>query len=221
MEIIGHRGASGNVLENTAESLTHAAQLGVDAIEFDIRKTKDNHLVVFHDANLNRLANHPGKISRLTLSQLQHIKLIGGMTIPTLDTVLKCTGNTPLIIEIKAAGCAQLLSDALYDQANRDIRIGSFKRRELKLIKRLEPTLSTYFLEKNHPIEAISVARKLRLQGVGLNFWILNPLTYWLANHYKLNLYVWTVNNRLTFWFIRLFYPRAGICTDNPDKFIK
>ncbi|MEC7261581.1 MAG: glycerophosphodiester phosphodiesterase family protein, partial [Candidatus Thermoplasmatota archaeon] len=38
--------------ENTLESLVHAMEL-FDAIEFDIRLTKDNHVVIHHDRTVS------------------------------------------------------------------------------------------------------------------------------------------------------------------------
>ena len=52
MEIVGHRGAKGLAPENTAASLLAAIEQGVDAIEFDVRVTKDHIVVLHHDPRL-------------------------------------------------------------------------------------------------------------------------------------------------------------------------
>ena len=44
---VGHRGAKAYEPENTLKSFERAIKLGVDAIEFDVRQTKDKKLVVF------------------------------------------------------------------------------------------------------------------------------------------------------------------------------
>ena len=56
MEIYGHRGAAGVVLENTVASIKKAIELKVDRIEFDVRATKDSQPVVIHDDTLERLS---------------------------------------------------------------------------------------------------------------------------------------------------------------------
>ena len=48
--IIAHRGASAVRRENTLAAFVQAAELGADAVEFDVRRTADGHLVVHHDA---------------------------------------------------------------------------------------------------------------------------------------------------------------------------
>src|SRR5688572_24217312 len=55
MKIIGHRGAAGIALENTAESIKAALALPIDGMEIDVRRTKDGHLVVIHDEDTSRI----------------------------------------------------------------------------------------------------------------------------------------------------------------------
>jgi glycerophosphoryl diester phosphodiesterase len=50
--VIGHRGASAARPENTVEAFRHAAALGADWVELDVRRTADDHLAVHHDAVL-------------------------------------------------------------------------------------------------------------------------------------------------------------------------
>jgi len=51
--IIAHRGASAARPENTVEAFRHAATLGADAVELDVRRTADDVLVVHHDARVD------------------------------------------------------------------------------------------------------------------------------------------------------------------------
>jgi len=50
--VIGHRGASAVQPENTVEAFGHAAALGADWVELDVRRTADDQLTVHHDAVL-------------------------------------------------------------------------------------------------------------------------------------------------------------------------
>ncbi|MEM5810724.1 MAG: glycerophosphodiester phosphodiesterase, partial [Candidatus Aenigmatarchaeota archaeon] len=52
---IGHRGARAYEPENTLRSFKKAIELGANAIEFDVRETKDKKLVVIHDENIRRI----------------------------------------------------------------------------------------------------------------------------------------------------------------------
>ena len=58
----GHRGAPGQVPENTLGSYAVAASSGVEYVEFDLVCTKDGHLVDRHEPNLSGstdVASHP------------------------------------------------------------------------------------------------------------------------------------------------------------------
>ena len=52
IKIIAHRGASGLAPENTLGAFKIAIELGADMIELDIRPTKDQKAIVFHDKKL-------------------------------------------------------------------------------------------------------------------------------------------------------------------------
>ena len=65
---IGHRGAKAYEPENTLRSFGRALKIGVNAVELDVRKTKDNHLIVIHDADINKTTNGKGSVNELTLS---------------------------------------------------------------------------------------------------------------------------------------------------------
>lgn len=60
--ILGHRGASAHLPENTLASYEAAIKEGADGIESDIHKSKDNRLLMFHDPTLDRTTNGTGRI---------------------------------------------------------------------------------------------------------------------------------------------------------------
>lgn len=59
-KIIGHRGAKGYAPENTLTSFRKAKELGATWVEFDVKETKDNILVIIHDDDLDRTTNGKG-----------------------------------------------------------------------------------------------------------------------------------------------------------------
>lgn len=102
---VAHRGfhdAAAGRLENTLSAITAAAERGF-SIEIDVQLSRDGEAMVFHDGNLNRLANHPAMIDDLTVAQLQSLPLNGTTDrIPTLWEALQAVGaRVPMIIEIK------------------------------------------------------------------------------------------------------------------------
>lgn len=93
--IIGHRGAKGLAPENTLPAFRAGMEAGADGVEFDVQRTLDGHLVVFHDDDLIRVAGVDGRIVKSTLAMLRELDVgryaglqYAGEVIPTLDEVL-------------------------------------------------------------------------------------------------------------------------------------
>lgn len=108
--IIGHRGVPSLEDENTLESAKHAVALGADIVENDIYLTKDQHLVVMHDATVDRTTRSTGKIEEMNLAQVQQLQSKHkAYKIPTLAeyfNFLKQHPNVVLMIEMKSANPA-------------------------------------------------------------------------------------------------------------------
>jgi len=69
--VAAHRGWSAKYPENTMESFRAAESLGVDQIEIDVRVTKDNELVIIHDATVDRTTDGTGLVCEKTLEELK------------------------------------------------------------------------------------------------------------------------------------------------------
>lgn len=98
--VISHRGDWRNFPENSLEAFTSAIAMGVDMVEMDVAKTKDNHLVILHDKTLDRTTNGKGLVSDWTLDSLRKLYLKDGLgietkyKIPTLEEALiVCKGK--------------------------------------------------------------------------------------------------------------------------------
>ena len=107
--IIAHRGESYEAPENTLVAVNLAWERDADAVEVDVRLTKDGEIVVIHDDNTWRTAHTHGKVSHRTLEQLRRLdvgaykgKRWAKEKIPTLEEVLDTVpSNKQLFIEIK------------------------------------------------------------------------------------------------------------------------
>lgn len=100
-----HRGLFNNTSDAPENSLL-AFQKAVDAgygIELDVQLSKDNQLVIFHDATLKRMCGMEGNVWDYTLDELQHMKLLNSdQTIPAFEDFLKIVdGKVPFILEYK------------------------------------------------------------------------------------------------------------------------
>lgn len=69
--LCAHRGASDTHPENTLAAFRAAIMLGAQMIEFDVRMTQDEHLVLLHDETLDRTTNGRGLLSEHNLDQVQ------------------------------------------------------------------------------------------------------------------------------------------------------
>lgn len=70
---VGHRGARAYEIENTIDSFKRAIELGANAIELDVRMSKDKRLVICHDDNLKRVFGIDARIDSTTLDELKTI----------------------------------------------------------------------------------------------------------------------------------------------------
>lgn len=218
MKVIGHRGAAGLALENTLESIKAAVDAGVDAVEFDVRLTSDGHFVLCHDESLSRVSDQPHLIKEVAAEHIGSIILNNGEKLPTLSEALVLAGNTPVVIETKGSNWAKPLAALLKLQPTTAASVISFNHHELAAFAKLAPSTPTYAIERTRPFEVIQIAKQSQFTGVDMNFWILNPLTYWLARRKKLEIIVYTVNFKWIAWFLSILFPRISITTDHPHQ---
>jgi glycerophosphoryl diester phosphodiesterase len=96
-----HRGLHGDgITENTLAAFEAAAAAGV-GVELDVRSTADGVPVVFHDADLDRLAGRAGLLDELSHAELATVRLEDGDAIPTLEEALRVLATTPTMVELK------------------------------------------------------------------------------------------------------------------------
>ncbi|MBD3193784.1 MAG: hypothetical protein GF317_01925 [Candidatus Lokiarchaeota archaeon] len=100
---IGHRGERFNHDENTFSAFQNAVNFGANCLELDIRITKDQKLVVFHDENLERMTGYDMNISNLNFNDLKKLRTSKeNQEIPLLREVLdRYNNNIFLMIELK------------------------------------------------------------------------------------------------------------------------
>jgi len=94
-QVCAHRGASGSHPENTVAAFVAAAELEVERVEFDVRRTADGALVIMHDPTVDRTTNGSGAVWTLTLSQVRDLDAgshqgpqFAGERVPTLAEAL-------------------------------------------------------------------------------------------------------------------------------------
>ena len=93
-KVVGHRGLIFQAPENTLAGFEACMNLRL-GLELDIQRTKDGVLVLMHDSEVNRTTNGKGKVSEITLAELQKLDAgswfdirFKGEKVPTLEEFL-------------------------------------------------------------------------------------------------------------------------------------
>ncbi len=108
--VVAHRGFSGRYPENTMAAFRAAVALGVDAIEIDVHLSRDGHVVIMHDAKLDRTTDGNGALADHTLEEIKRVDAgswkgaqFAGERVPTLSEML-AEISLPVMCEIKDPG---------------------------------------------------------------------------------------------------------------------
>ncbi|KUF18518.1 glycerophosphodiester phosphodiesterase [Streptomyces silvensis] len=97
---VAHRGDPYRVRENTLPSLRAALERGADAVEIDVRPTRDGVPVLLHDASLERLWEHGRPLAALSADEVRG--LTGG-GVPTLEEALAATAGHRVLVDLPDA----------------------------------------------------------------------------------------------------------------------
>ncbi|MFD5425781.1 glycerophosphodiester phosphodiesterase [Streptomyces sp. NPDC127084] len=98
--LVGHRGDPYVARENTLPSLLAAVERGADAVEVDVRLTRDGVPVLLHDDTLKRLWGDDRPLARLSHAELT--ELTRGR-VPTLHEALTAVGGHRLMLDLPGA----------------------------------------------------------------------------------------------------------------------
>jgi glycerophosphoryl diester phosphodiesterase len=152
---VAHRGASAHAPENTLAAFRRAVELGADAVEMDVHLTADGHVVVIHDATLDRTTNGTGAVTERSLSDIRSLDAgswfdprFAGERIPTLDEAFDVIPKGVLaVVEVKS-DAATLPTIELIRTRNRldDVALISFAPEAVRLARWVEPRLPTSLL---------------------------------------------------------------------------
>lgn len=125
-----HRGLSALMPENTLPSFFAALSFGADEIEFDVRLTKDQQLIVSHDGKLERISDGEGPLNEYTLAELKklNVGVKEGWVVPfcTAEEVFARLANKMVFnIHLKEAGENGYLVDEIRKLAEKYDAMGS------------------------------------------------------------------------------------------------
>ncbi len=218
--IVGHRGAKGVKPENTISAIKYGIEAGVDIVEVDVRKTKDNVLILLHDPDFKRLAGKEIKPQDVDFSYIRENISIDGEPVATLDEALSTVnGKVGLFIEIKEPETTpDVLELVIKHNAIHWVAIISFYDEALIQTKELLPSVKTGLIYFKPP-GRIFEAKKLGADFVVPNWKIATAKANAVAHRLGLKVVAWTINDEETAKKV-LERKTDVMATDYPDMLV-
>jgi len=185
-KIIGHRGARGYAPENTFESVRTAAEMGVEWVELDVKLTKDDIPIIFHDDTLDRTTNGSGPVAEANWADIQNLEAgswfadsFGGAPVPSLEDMLELIIDLNLGFNLEIKPCPGRDTDTaeaaldyvsrVWDDHDR-LLISSFSPVSLETAQNMAPEWSRGFLlEEEWPENWQELADYLAVSTMNIN----------------------------------------------------
>jgi glycerophosphoryl diester phosphodiesterase len=208
-ELIGHRGAPTQQIENTLDGFLLAIDQGADAVELDVHATSDEEVVVFHDYNIEDTAVADTLWADLMERQPE---------IPRLADVLDEIGERAAVyIEIKGASIESLVVEIARKHGKR-CAVHSFDHKAIVRVGRLAPEIPRGVLIDagiSNPIQAMRRAvADTRARDVWPHWSLVSADMMQVAEELELRVIPWTVNSVQTATHLASLGV-AGLCTDD------
>jgi glycerophosphoryl diester phosphodiesterase len=231
MQLISHRGARFEAPENTVNGFAYAVALGVDAVEFDIRLSREGELVVIHDKTVDRTTTVTGDVSSFTVAELAALDARCGFDavdlpcgVPTFDQVLDVLEPSTLamMIEIKpdtpereetiiAGVVDRLRARNLTDRAT----ITSFDPIAVEIVARLAPKQRRGYIGAWDDDTFLETALRLGCAQADMHHTTASGAMVEKAHAAGLAVVGWPCNSREEWELLRSWGVDA-ICTDAP-----
>ncbi len=217
MKKVGHRGARAYEPENTVRSFKKAIEMGVDAVELDVRKTKDGEIVVIHDADVKRTTNGSGLVSDLSLNQIKSFFTDKEEKIPTLQEVFDAVDKkVTVFVELKETGFEEKVLELIKKNGlTKNVIVVSFLEDALKKVRELDSQIPTGLIYAKHK-NPLKAALDLRAQWLVAFYRFTHTANVQKAHEDGLKVLVWTVN---TAEEVAEMKKKGvdGIASDKPD----
>ncbi len=231
--IVAHRGASFAAPENTLAAFRAAVEMGADAIELDVQRCADGHLVVFHDSTLDRTTDSRGRLAERSLTELKRLDAgrwfapgFAGERIPALEEVLQAVPrHVILFVELKVSELPPVLAAGIEEQVAGALSEGgrlaasvvsSFDPACLGRVKAVMPQACCGLLFESDPQRHLSVALDIGVDALHPHWTVISDSLLQAARRHGLAVAAWTVDEPQV--IARL--ARAGvdaIITNRPD----
>jgi len=231
--IIAHRGFSSVAPENSLIAFKKAIECKADYFELDVHKTKNDSIVVIHDASLERTSSNAlkGNINEMKYKDLKQATVgypakfrsrFLNEKLPTLREALSLAkGKIKVCIEIKVLGAEEAVLKIVNDlEMRNDVIIFSFSYPVLAKIRQMDREISTLFLINEADEMVIDYAKVIGSKAIGVGSGTEVTQKFLdFAHENGVEVWKWTVNDQDEMQrLIKLGLD--GLITDYPGKAI-
>jgi glycerophosphoryl diester phosphodiesterase len=201
MQIYAHRGASADFPEHTLAAYEGALAQGADGFECDLRLTKDEIPVLWHNASMLERAGNPGLIAEMSFAQVSRaypqiltlneflefaVSVKKGVLLETKHPVISGNRIEEVIAETLArtSGIGSI-----------DVSVMSFSWFAVEKMKRVNPKIHTTFLMHKSTTWIQTKLSSAAAIGPGINELRAEPIRAKRIKDLGRSLYVWTVDD--------------------------
>lgn len=231
--IVAHRGASGEMPENTLVAFRRALEIGVDAVELDVHLTSDGEPVVIHDPMLDRTTDGRGLVRDQTLAAVRRLdagrwfgERFAGERVPTLAEALDLLRPVRVIVEVKNGPVyypkiAARVAAEVRAAGHPSVTASSFDHPVLVELKteasRVGAVLDTAVLFVGRPVDQVGLALDAGADALHPHWAYLTPEMVGAAHAAGLRVETWTVDDPLYLAHVIGMGP-DGVMTNHPGR---
>ena len=195
MKIYAHRGSSIEHPELTMAAYKAAIDDGADGFECDVRLSKDNQLVLWHDSDMNRIAGNGARIAELTLKEIkthyQQVMILEELLVLARDNKKELAIETKHPVRSASAVEKKVMNLLQQEKAIADIHVMSFSWLALENVRKIDPQQKTVALL--HDTFSFAMRRFTSAQSIGPGITAFRKKPH--LNQDPRNLFIWTVDD--------------------------
>jgi glycerophosphoryl diester phosphodiesterase len=195
MKIYAHRGASIDFPEMTMRAYQGALDDGADGFECDVRVTQDNQLVLWHDADMKRVASYSGRIAEMDFMEIKRhypeAILLDELLELARDNKKELAIETKHPVPTGSAVEKRVMELIAQEVPSSEITIMSFSWLALENIRKINPLQPTVALLEDRFNALMRRYTSAQFLGPSVEYLRLNPE----LTHEHRKLFVWTVDD--------------------------
>ena len=197
MIVIAHRACPKHTAENSLDGIRRAAEFGADAVEIDVRLTRDRVAVLMHDRTLRRTTGAWGPTMAYSFATVRRLRLSNGEVVPTFAEALDASPEgLRVAIHVKAPRAIDPILDEVRNQGRqRVVMVWSKHPATLRVAASREPEIEGSLLRDTYTARGhdafLRAAHECGARGVSARWQAVTPTFAARANELGLAVYSW------------------------------